>query len=111
MNEGQCFLAERLNRKRARLVNLPIYNNASFPWAHEIEQAYSAIRAEFDRVLSCQSELPAFREISVGDKWRTSFLLGSGIKSEENVEACLGAWKAEQEIPGLPTAMLSIFEP
>ncbi|KAH8879154.1 hypothetical protein GQ53DRAFT_855247 [Thozetella sp. PMI_491] len=110
--------AERLNLKCAKLGNPPVYDNAAFPWVENIERLYPAIRAELERVLLRQSELPAFHDISTDVKtisadnqWKTFFLLGFGLKSKENIKACPETWRAVQNIPGLTTAMFSILEP
>src|SRR5262249_51442386 len=64
------------------------------------------------------SELPSFQDISSDVKsitddrgWKTFFLLGFGVKSEQGAALCPETWKALQHIPGLKTAMFSIFEP
>ncbi|WP_180898604.1 ornithine lipid ester-linked acyl 2-hydroxylase OlsC [Martelella soudanensis] len=110
--------AEKLNLKHAIHGNPPVYDNATFPWSKEIEAAAPAIRAELDKVLERQSELPSFQDISTDVKtisddnhWKTFFLLGYGLKSEQNIKACPKTWEAMQKIPGLTTVMFSIFEP
>lgn len=110
--------AERLNFRCAKLGNPPTYENTTFPWVVEIEKAAPAIRAELDRILVHQDDLPAFQDISKDVKtistdsgWKTYFLLGFGIKSERNISTCPETWKAVQNIPGLTTVMFSIFEP
>jgi beta-hydroxylase len=115
---GIVAWAEGLNLKYAKLGNPPVYDNKLFPWAAEIEKDWPAIRAELDRVLLRQSELPTFQDISTDVKtistdsrWKTFFLVGFGIKSEQNIRACPDTWRAVQKIPGLKTAMFSIFEP
>jgi beta-hydroxylase len=115
---GIVAWAEKLNYKYAKLGNPPVYDNATFPWAKEVEAAYPQIRAELDRVLVRQSELPTFQDISTDVKtistdsgWKTFFLLGFGVKSEQNIAQCPETWRAVQKIPGLKTAMFSIFEP
>lgn len=114
---GIVAWAERLNLKHAKLGNPPVYDNAIFPWVAEVEKEYPAIRAELEKVLVRQSELPSFQDISSDVKtistdnhWKTFFLLGFGVKSEQNVRACPNTWNAVQKIPGLTTAMFSIFE-
>jgi len=115
---GVVAFAERLNVRYAKLGNPPVYDNRVFPWAAEIEAAWPAIRAELDRVLLRQADLPTFqdistdvRTISTDKRWKTFFLLGFGIRSEQNIAACPATWRAVQKIPGLKTAMFSIFEP
>jgi beta-hydroxylase len=43
---------ERLNLKCSAVGNPAIYDNATFPWACEIEREWHVIRAELDRVLT-----------------------------------------------------------
>nr|WP_082728684.1 aspartyl/asparaginyl beta-hydroxylase domain-containing protein [Rhizobium altiplani] len=115
---GIVAWAEKLNFKYARLGNPPVYDNATFPWVAEVEKAWPEIRSELDRVLVRQSELPSFHDISTDVKtissdsgWKTFFLVGFGVRSEQNIRACPQTWEAVQKIPGLKTAMFSIFEP
>src|ERR1043166_2275774 len=89
---GIVAWAERLNFKYAVLGNPPVYDNATFPWAVEGEKAWPQIRAELARVLIRQKDLPSFQDISTDVKtiskdsgWKTFFLLGFGIKSEQNI--------------------------
>ncbi|MGE3833039.1 MAG: aspartyl/asparaginyl beta-hydroxylase domain-containing protein [Parvibaculaceae bacterium] len=110
--------AEQLNIRFARLGTPPVYDNAVFPWAKEIEKAAPLIRAELDKVLVRKSELPNFQDISADVKtistdqgWKTYFLIAFGVKSDHAIAACPESWKAVQHIPGLKTAMFSIFEP
>jgi aspartyl/asparaginyl beta-hydroxylase (cupin superfamily) len=110
--------AERLNLKYSTVGNPPIYDNAVFPWAREIERDWRAIRAELERVLKRQAELPGFHEISADvstistDRgWKTFLLCGYGFRSDANIAACPRTWAACQKIPGLITAMFSILEP
>ncbi|WP_377296497.1 aspartyl/asparaginyl beta-hydroxylase domain-containing protein [Rhizobium sp. SGZ-381] len=115
---GIVAFAERLNLKYAKLGNPPVYDTATFPWAQEIEKAAPAIRAELDRILTRQDELPSFQDISADvktistdNRWKTFFLLGFGVRSDQNIAACPNTWAAMQKIPGLTTVMFSIFEP
>lgn len=115
---GIVSWAERLNYKYAKLGNPPVYDNATFPWAAEIEKEWPAIRKELDEVLKRQSDLPSFQDISTDVKtistdthWKTFFLLGFGVKSEKAIQTCPETWRIVNKIPGLKTAMFSIFEP
>lgn len=115
---GIVARAERLNLKYAKLGNPPVYDNRVFPWTAVIEEAGPRIRAELDRVLVRKAELPNFQDIATDVKtistdqgWKTFFLLAFGMKSEQNIAQCPETWKAVRAIPGLKTAMFSIFEP
>jgi beta-hydroxylase len=110
--------AEGLNLKYAVHGNPPVYANATFPWAAEIEKAYPAIRAELEALLPRKADLPNFQDISPDVKaiskdngWKTFFLVGFGKPSPRNIALCPETWKAVRLIPGLKTAMFSIFEP
>ncbi len=43
--------------------------------------------------------------------WKTFMLIGFGLRSEANIRECPETWRIAQKIPGLKTAMFSIFEP
>lgn len=110
--------AERLNLTHARLGNPPVYDNAVFPWAAEIEHEWRLIRAELDRLLTRKDELPGFHEIagdvrsiSTDRNWKSFLICGYGLKSEHAIQACPETWRIVQKIPGLKAAMFSIFEP
>lgn len=115
---GVVKWAEGLNLRYAVYGNPPVYRTEDFPWAAEIETAYPGIRAELERVLQRKSELPNFQDISSDVKtitndagWKTFFLVGFGKPSARNTALCPKTWEAVQKIPGLKTAMFSIFEP
>jgi aspartyl/asparaginyl beta-hydroxylase (cupin superfamily) len=110
--------AEQLNLACSVVGNPPIHDNATFPWAREIEQNWQAIRRELDRVLRRKGDLPGFHEISADvstisqDRgWKTFLLCGYGFRSEANIMRCPQTWRICQNIPGLITAMFSILEP
>ena len=109
---------ERLNLSCAKLGNPPVYDNATFPWAAEVEREWHLIRAELDQLLLRQKDLPSFHDISTDVStisqdagWKTFFLTGYGLTSEKNTKQCPQTWRIVQKIPGLQTAMFSIFEP
>ena len=110
--------AERLNLKYSKVGNPPVYDAATFPWVAEIEREWPAMRAELDRVLERQAELPSFQTIATDvktitkdDHWKTFFLVGFGVRSERNIARCPETWRIVRKVPGLKTAMFSIFEP
>jgi beta-hydroxylase len=109
---------ERLNLRYAKLGNPPVYSNAVFPWAVEIEREWPAIRRELEHILLRQDALPGFHEISTDvstisqDRgWKTFLLCGYGFRSERAIRQCPETWRIVQKIPGLTTAMFSILEP
>ena len=109
---------ERLNLSHSKVGNPPIYDNAVFPWTQAIERDWHAIRTELDRVLTRQSELPGFHELSPDvatisqDKgWKSFLLCGYGFHAQANIAKCPETWRICQSIPGLTTVMFSILEP
>jgi beta-hydroxylase len=110
--------AERLNLRYSNVGNPPVYDNAVFPWAADVEAEWRFIRAELEKVLARQHELPAFQDIASDvatithdQGWKTFMLVGFGLPSEHNIRQCPETWRILQKIPGLKTAMFSIFEP
>ncbi len=110
--------AERLNLEYSAVGNPPVYATDAFPWAREIEKEWRPIRAELDRILVRKDGLPAFHEISsevrsisADRDWKTFLICGYGLASQEAVRQCPETWRILQKIPGLKSAMFSIFEP
>jgi beta-hydroxylase len=109
---------ERLNVKYAKLGNPRVYDNAMFPWAAEIEGEWQTIRGELNHILLRTEDLPSVQDISTDavsitqDRgWKMFLLVAYGVKSEPNIRLCPETWRIVQKIPGLKTAMFSIFEP
>jgi aspartyl/asparaginyl beta-hydroxylase (cupin superfamily) len=110
--------AERLNLRYAKLPNKWVYENSDFPWAQKLEEEWLPIRQELDRLLLRRDELPSISDISpdaatisTDRGWKTFMLTGYGFTSKRNVALCPNTWRTLQCIPGLTTAMFSIFEP
>ncbi len=109
---------ERLNLRQSKVGNPAVYDNAVFPWAAQIEREWPLIRKELETVLVRKDDLPNFHDIatdvasiSTDPGWKTFLLSAYGIKSEQNIALCPETWRIVQKIPGLKTAMFSIFEP
>ncbi len=110
--------AERLNLRCARLGNPTIYDNAAFPWATAIEREWPAIRAELDAVMQRRAALPAMQDITADASaitrdagWKVFLLMAYGIRSRPSIALCPETWRIVRRIPGLKTAMFSVFEP
>ena len=110
--------SERLNWRYAKFGNPFVYDNALFPWVAEIERNWKLVRSELDRVLVRRSELPNVQDITLDARsitqdagWKIFLLTAYGIKSEPNIALCPETWRLVQQIPGLRTAMFSIFQP
>jgi ornithine lipid ester-linked acyl 2-hydroxylase len=111
-------LAERSNLRYARLGNPCVYDNAAFPWAAEVEREWRTIRGELDRLLLRKDELPRVQDLTVDATaitrdagWKIFVLVAYGIRSAPNIALCPQTWRIVRKIPGLKTAMFSIFEP
>jgi len=110
--------AEALNLAYSAVGNAPIFATEAFPWAREIEAGWRRIRAELDEILRWKGDLPAFHEISsevssisADQDWKSFLLCAYGHKSEEAIRRCPQTWRLLQKVPGLKSAMFSIFEP
>jgi beta-hydroxylase len=110
--------AERLNLRYARHGSPCVYDNALFPWAADIEKNWTEIRTELDRVLLRRSELPNIQDITADAKsitadagWKIFLFVAYGIESKLNIALCPQTWRVVKQIPGLKTAMFSVFQP
>ncbi len=89
-----------------------------FPWVEHIEDNWTVIRAEAERLLEDHAELANFQDISKDqieitddDRWKTFFLYGYGFEAKLGVEMCPRTAALMREIPGMKTAMISILSP
>ncbi len=96
----------------------PVYDAALFPWAREIEDGWTTIRAEVDRVLVQRDSMPAFHEIldearriTTDQNWKTFWLAGIGMECEENRRRCPETTRLLGKIPNVKTAFFSILGP
>ncbi len=110
--------AERLNVRYSKVGNASVYDNSVFPWVAEIESEWRTVRKELEKVLTRKDELPEFHEIasdvasiSAAPGWKTFLLSAYGVKSAQNIALCPETWHTLKKVPGLKTAMFSIFEP
>lgn len=110
--------AEDLNLRYSAVGNPPVYANDVFPWSREIEAEWRLIRRELDGIMQWKEALPAFHEIasavssiSADQSWKTFLLCGYGFASEAAIRRCPETWRLLQKVPGLKSAMFSIFEP
>lgn len=111
-------LAESLNRRQAILGNRRIFDTTDFPWAAELERDWRSVRAELDVVMARKRELPNVQDITVDaasinddDRWKVFVFTAYGVRSPRNCARCPETWRLVQRIPGLQTAMFSVFEP
>jgi beta-hydroxylase len=117
---GERMLApiERFIGKRSLVGDATFFPLERFPWVAHIEDNWTVIRQEVDRLLAEQAELPNFQDISKDqveitddDRWKTFFLYGYGFEAKLGVEMCPRTAALMREIPGMTTAMISILAP
>lgn len=115
---GILAWVERLNVRCAPLGNPDVYDNANFPWVTTVEAEWGAIRTELERVLNRQAALPAIQDITADAAsitqdagWKIFLFCAYGIRSHPSIGLCPQSWRVLQAIPGLKTAMFSVFEP
>jgi beta-hydroxylase len=117
---GERILApiERFIGRRSLVGDATFFPPERFAWVEHIEQNWSVIREELERVLEDHAALPNFQDISKDqieitddDRWKTFFLYGYGFKAKLGTEMCPRTAALMAEIPGMTTAMFSILSP
>jgi aspartyl/asparaginyl beta-hydroxylase (cupin superfamily) len=115
---GILALIERLNVRCAPLGNPGVYANTDFPWVPRIEAEWRMIREELDCVLARRSALPRIQDITADAGsitrdagWKIFLFTAYGVRSRPSIARCPQTWRILQAIPGLKTAMFSVFEP
>jgi ornithine lipid ester-linked acyl 2-hydroxylase len=117
---GEKILApiERFIGKRSLVGDETFFPPERFPWIKHVEDNWTVIRAEAERLLEHHSDLANFQDISKDqieitndDRWKTFFLYGYGFTAKLGVEMCPRTAALMREIPGMTTAMISILSP
>lgn len=111
-------MVEGFNVRFSKVGNPPVYDKETFPWVREIESNWQKIRAELNDVMQRRDDLPSFHEImpqvetiTKDNQWKTYFLAGYGLASEENAKRCPETTRLLKKIPGMKTAFFSILSP
>lgn len=117
---GERFLRwlDRYFGRHSLVGDHTFFDPADFAWTATLEAGAPRIRAELERVLEHQADLPNFQDISTDqlqltqdDRWKTFFFYGYGFTAGNNVQRCPETAKLLAEIPGMTTAMFSILAP
>jgi len=117
---GERVLApiERFIGRRSLVGDATFFPNERFAWIPHIEENWTVIREEVERLLEDHADLPNFQDISKDqieitddDRWKTFFLYGYGFEAKLGVEMCPRTAALMREIPGMTTAMISILSP
>jgi aspartyl/asparaginyl beta-hydroxylase (cupin superfamily) len=117
---GERILApiERFIGKRSLVGDATFFPLERFPWVAHVEENWTVIREEAERLLEHQADLANFQDISKDqieitddDRWKTFFIYGYGFEAMLGVEMCPRTAALMREIPGMTTAMISILSP
>jgi beta-hydroxylase len=117
---GELMLApiERFIGKRSLVGDATFFPRERFDWVAQIEENWTIIREEAERLLEDRDALANFQDISKDqieitddDRWKTFFLYGYGFEAKLGVEMCPRTAALMREIPGMKTAMFSILSP
>jgi ornithine lipid ester-linked acyl 2-hydroxylase len=109
---------ERFIGRRSLVGDSTFFPLERFPWVAHIEENWTVIREEAERLLEYQEDLANFQDISKDqieitddDRWKTFFIYGYGFEAKLGVEMCPRTAALMREIPGMKTAMISILSP
>jgi len=109
---------ERFIGRRSLVGDATFFPVERFPWVKHVEENWTVIREELERVLDDHAGLANFQDISKDqieitddDRWKTFFLYGYGFKAKLGVEMCPRTAALMEQIPGMKTAMFSILSP
>jgi beta-hydroxylase len=117
---GERILApvERWIGRRSLVGDATFFPLERFPWVAHIEQNWTVIREEAERLLEDRDALANFQDISKDqieitddDRWKTFFLYGYGFEAKLGTEMCPRTAALMRDIPGMTTAMFSILSP
>jgi ornithine lipid ester-linked acyl 2-hydroxylase len=102
---------------RNNSANEIYYATDTFPWIKKVEQYYNAILSEVTHLLQAGEKIPDFTMLSEEQqriveqkKWKSFILKVYGNDVAKNCKQCPETYKALQHIPGISTAMFSVFE-
>jgi len=95
-----------------------VFPDGSFPFTKTLEANWRTIRAEADEIVKDRKSIPPLRalspdhhKIAVDDAWRSFFLIGYGVRFEDNCARCPETVKLVEQIPGLLSAFFSVMSP
>jgi ornithine lipid ester-linked acyl 2-hydroxylase len=117
---GEWILApiEGFIGKRSLVGDATFFPLDRFDWVGHIEENWTVIRDEAERLLDDREGLANFQDISKDqieitndDRWKTFFLYGYGFEAKLGIEMCPRTAALMREIPGMKTAMISILSP
>jgi aspartyl/asparaginyl beta-hydroxylase (cupin superfamily) len=118
VGERALVPVERFIGRRSLVGDATFFPLERFSWVTHVEENWTVIREELERVLEDHEGLANFQDISKDqieitddDRWKTFFLYGYGFKAKLGVEMCPRTAALMEQIPGMKTAMFSILSP
>ncbi len=113
-----AFAFDRLFGRASKVGDRAWFNSDSFPWIAAIEKDWQSILGELEPLLANREHLPNFQDLSPDqryltqdDGWKTFFFWAYGLKTSRNCKRSPKTAKILKRIPGMKTAMFSIFAP
>ncbi len=110
--------SNRVLQQQSLISNAPILDTSLFDWIPMLENNWNVIRSELDKVLESRSQIPAFHELSLGQKriskgkdWKTFVFNVLGDHYKPNCERCPQTAQLLKQIPALRNAWFSIIAP
>ena len=104
--------------KQSLVGNDPVFHAEQFSWAVQLERNFPAIRQELQALLDMREFIPLFHElspdqqkISIGNNWKTFFLMGFGYQATQGWKRCPKTMSILNTIPNVRTAFFSILGP
>lgn len=112
----QRHIGNNLIARSSLIPNDPVLDQNDFDWAREIRPHWQAIRDEALAIFRHKEAIPPLREISPDHRrivqdnsWRSFFLIGYGVRAEENIARAPLTTDLVSRIPGLNSAFFSIL--
>jgi len=103
---------------RRNSVDKDVFETEDFPWVDSVEADYEKILAELQLLFQAGKTIPDFSKLSAEQQrivqpemWRTFILCAYGNYVAMNCKQCPDTFSAVKKIPGLRSAMFSVFEP
>ena len=110
--------SNRVLQQQSLISNDPVLDNAVFDWIPELENQWETIRNELDEILESRDRIPAFHELSTGqkriskgDNWKTFVFSVLGDRYRPNCERCPRTARLLNRIPAIRNAWFSIISP
>ena len=110
--------SNRVFRRQSLISNNPVLDKSVFDWIPMLENQWKTVRDELDTVLAEAEKIPAFHELSTGqkrisrgDNWKTFVFSVLGDHFTPNCERCPQTAQLLNQIPAIRNAWFSIISP